>query len=274
MEPNTIDPDILKYALDDLCSAIGPLRDAIRSPTGTVRGIVFDQLTGEPLEGAPQDLLITALTRWDIGSESANGSVARYPGAFAVTSDVLDAARVLNERKKALEACIKSLDASGITPYKMRTLYSRFGHSRIHPLQAWRQINIVESPGLGSIGFTVAKCLESIEVVTFKEALNRLSHAGADDVIRQLTGLSAAGELRWHRPVPRHIRANLVWGCGEHRSSIMLNASLPFLLAEDSWPDRVRFNQPRHHNKRRDANKTRSTIPLPFRDGAYLSINA
>lgn len=264
--------DYLNNALEALHESLFQVRSAILQPGAVLQGKAFDQHNGDIIEGLPAELLLKALSSWEIDANSTNGSVNRYPGVFEVQSPAIEALSLLNERKQDFETCVKRLDASGVTPYKMRTFYRRLGHGRLHALQAWRQVNILPRQSLQTVGFTLAKSMESIEVLAPEEVFSRLGKAGAFDVIEQLRAAMASGPVRWHTPVNKHLRANITWKENEARKSIMLNASLPFIVYEGHWPTRLKFNAPRNHAKRSDTNKARVVIDLPFREGAYLSV--
>lgn len=264
--------EALKGALDGLVESLHQLRSAILKPGAVIQGVSYDMHLATPLEGEPCELLVRALSCWDMAEQSSNGSVPRFPGVYEVSEEVLERANIHNGQKQYFEDCIKALIESGIKPNKMRELYRRFGHAKIHPLQAWRQINVITVPSLSSISFTIAKFTESIETLSFDESIARLSRGNASDVIEQLIQMADSKAVRWHKPIATHVRANLVWGAKEQRLSRMLYASLPILLQEGNWPKRVRFNKPRQHAKRSDAKDARATIHLPFRDGAYLTV--
>ncbi|MDU4254453.1 hypothetical protein [Pseudomonas sp.] len=259
--------------LEALCEALAAFNQACATPGAVIRGELYNAMDGQLEPGDPAQQLIESVSTWDIAPESANGSVTRFPGVFEVSATVIDAARRLNNAKLLFSSAVSSLEAEGVDSRQIRLGYRAAGRPRLHPLQAWREISILEGSSLASIGFTVVRGLNSIEVMTLAQALERLRETNADDVIEQLQGVPESSSIHWHLPVCRHIRANVVWGKGENRATRMLHASLPFLVEEGCWPSkRVRFNQPREHAKRRD---TKGTIyaHLPSRQGAYLSVS-
>ncbi|CAM5370443.1 hypothetical protein SSTU70S_02814 [Stutzerimonas stutzeri] len=268
-------PDlIIDQALTELTAALQQLRGTLRQPGAVIRGVLFDPVDGSAVEQESEVEvgLVHALSAWEIASESENGSVVRFPGVYEVRADVLSLVAALNEKKLAFAECVKALEQSGLKPHQMRSLYARKGFGRLHPLQAWRQVNVLDAQGLASIGFTVAKCTEGIEVLTYAQSLERLASANASDVIAQLESIAPPEHIHWHVPVSRHIRANVVWSVGGNRHSAMFHASLPFLVAEGGWPSkRIRFNEPRSHAKRRDV-KGQTMIHLPYRKGSYLTM--
>ncbi|MDH4602465.1 hypothetical protein [Pseudomonas syringae] len=257
--------------LTELMRSLQAMKTAVMSPGAVGKGLVFDQLSGEAIAGDLPNLLAHALTSIEVAEGSANGSVVRFPGCFEVSQSVIEHADCLNAAKENFKLCVKDLEESGLKPHELRGIYRKLGHSRIHPLQAWRKVNVVNGAGLESIGFSVAKSTEGIEALTFSELVARLEAANASDVIEALLADRAPAQVQWHTPVSRHIRANIVWKNDQLRTSAMLHASMPFLIPQGSWPTkRVRFNQPRSHAKRSDS-RANNVVHLPFRAGAYIS---
>jgi len=262
-------------ALQAMCEALTAFNRACAEPGAVVRGLRFNAMDGqtEESDASCSSKLLEAINTWDITDESTNGSVIRYPGAFEVTDSVIQAANLLNNAKSNFSSTVTTLESSGADSRQLRVAYRAAAMPRIHPLQAWRQIVILEGPNLASIGFTVSKMCHSIEVMTLVEAVKRLTQCNAFDVIEALESLPPASTIHWHTPVSRHVRANVVWQNGETRSSRMYHASLPFLVPAGDWPSkRVRFNQPRDHSPRRDK-KGVSYATLPLRKGAYLAVS-
>lgn len=263
-------------SLDAMLSALAALNAACSEPGSVIRGVRFNAMDGLPEPddaGDATKLLLEAINTWDITDESSNGSVIRYPGAFEVSLPVMAAARHLNDAKTRFADTVADLEVSGADSRQMRVAYRSAGMPRIHPLQAWRQIVLLEGPDLASIGFTVSKMCHSIEVMPHAEAVKRLTQANAFDIIEELNVLPSSSTIHWHTPVSRHIRANVVWRSGETRLARMYHASLPFLILEGSWPaKRVRFNQPREHAPRRDKKGT-TCATFPLRKGSYLAVS-
>ena len=236
-----------------------------------IRGVMYNPLTYSEKEGAPVYLLRSAVLDFDLPRDATNGEVNRYPGLFSVPHTVIDKTKALNEAKQHLQAAVKALEKAGYTSHQMRTVYRLSGATRLHPKHAWRQISILPGNDIASIGFTVAKKLESSALIPIDDAIEMLVARGADSIADQLYG-SGAVSVRWHEPIAKHIRANVVWGSAEHRLEKMYYASMPFLIEGDCWPfKRVRFNVPRSHNRRSDA-RVEASIPLPFRDGGHLTV--
>lgn len=270
----TLINSVVTEAMEALQEALQAYNNAASRPGAIVRGIRFNAFDGQEESGAtPLELLHQAINTWDIGAESENGSVIRFPGAFEVTWPVIEAAQELNQAKACFSQAIAKLESEGADSRQIRSAYRACGYPRIHPLQAWRQIVVLSEPNLFSIGFTVAKRAYSIEVMSTEQAISRLSDANAQDVVEQISGLPSDSCIHWHTPVTRHIRANVVWRTDESRASRMYHASLPFLVPEGNWPaKRVRFNEPRSHAVRKDQKGVIQAF-LPLRKGAYISVS-
>lgn len=261
----------LAVKLSVLADRLSAARDAILAPQGVVRGVMFDQYTGAESGCSTANQLADAVTDVDMALESENGSVLRFPGLYSVSEEVLHHVRALNTAKSDFEHCVTALKNSGMSAYLLRVAYRRLGYARIHPLQAWRQINILDAEGLESVRFSVAKAVEGVEVLTYAQTLVRLEEVNASDVAEQIRSISGTSKFQWHEPVSRHLRANIVWGSGKNTTKAMKHASMPFLVPADCWPVQpVRFNQPRSHNTRADAIRVH-VIDLPHRTGAYIS---
>jgi len=236
------------------------------------RGVMFCPTTYEVLaEGDSVWALRNAVIDHNIPSESSHGEVRRYPGVFSVSRRLIDATEGLNAAKHWFERCVREAEHAGLDRNHLRRLYRLAGYPRLHPKQAMRQLCILSPDNLQSIGFTLAKNTAASSVVQTHEAIERLINFGQQD-IASMVSASGVQSVRWHLPISPHIRANVVWGKKDDRVSRMLYASLPFLLPEGAWPERrVRFNKPRHHARRSDYSIDNS-IPLPFREGAYLTL--
>ena len=254
--------------LDELSGAL----DVWRACVEVDHGVMFDPLTGEEVDssGGLAELLTNAVCSVDVPPHSLNGSVDRYPGIFSVSPKLIVATHELNAAKERLESVTRGLD---IKWRELRSLYAMAGWARVHPLQAWRRVNILDAADLHSVGFTVAKKEMATELLSLEEICQRLSDRDAFDLMEQvqMTGGTVFG---WHEPVSPHIRANVVWGKGNTRRGQRFYASLPFLVAAPGWPSkRVRFNQPRDHAVRSDLKHT-SMLPMPFRQGGFISVAA
>lgn len=259
----------IKNILLPLLDNLGAALDDWKACVEVEHGVMYDPLTGEEVDagGRLEGLLIEAVCALDVPTNSVNGSVDRYPGVFSVSPALIEATHALNTAKENLENATRSLD---IKWRELRTLYAMAGWARIHPLQAWRRINILDVEDLYSVGFTVAKKEMATELLTLEEVTQRLSDRDAFDVLDQIRKTDCT-EFGWHEPVSPHIRANVVWGKGVTRRGQRFYASLPFLVEAPGWPSkRVRFNQPREHAVRSDI-KHASMIPLPFRRGGFIS---
>lgn len=261
----------LSVLLSELMHSLRELKEIVMLPGAVGQGVIFDQFTGEVMIGDAAELLVRALVTIDVTDDSTNGSVIRFPGCFEVSQGVIDHVHCLNASKEKFKQCVKALEDSGLKPHDLRGTYRKLGYSRIHPLQAWRQVNVLNGGGLESIGFSVAKSTEGIETMSLSQLEARLQAADASDLIGSLKGGDIPGQVQWHTPVSRHIRANIVWKTDGIITRSMLHASMPFLVPEGAWPaKRIRFNQPRTHSKRSDS-RAKNVVHVPFRAGAYIS---
>lgn len=259
----------LKPALEDLAAALSSVREEILCRGGVRQGIIYSPELGEPIEHDIQEGLAKALSDIDCQDASSNGSVWRYPGVIEASDGLITRIRDLNSAKHELEHVARSLQRAGATEKLMRQGYRLAGYPRIHPLQAWRQIVLLEGKP-ESVGFTVSKRSEGTVRLTRDETVAKLREHRAFDIAEGVLALPEGTEISWHVPVSPHIKANVVWGEGASAVRQMFHASLPFIVGPDCWPGkRVRYNHPRDHAKRSDCRGTVIAY-LPFREGAYL----
>lgn len=255
--------------LREMGEILSRIKHEVLSLDGVKQGVFYDSISGELIDCEVPERFLKAISTWDSSENSLNGSVERFPGVVEVSAGTAKEIGRLNIEKQRLESAINILEKSGVSAYMMRQAYAITGHRRIHPLQAWRQIILMESQP-SSIGFTVVKHGSGSEIMSRDLAIARLTDLNAEDVIEIISNVSETTKVRWCDPVSRHIRANVVWGSGENARRGQYHASLPFCVPEGCWPTkRVRFNIPRTHSERSDK-LPGSYIPLPFRKGAYL----
>lgn len=259
-------------ALMSLTDASHSFRTAVLEPGAVQQGLMYNALDGHELAGDSAELLLRAMLSFDFGDDMENGSVLRFPGCFEVRQSVLACAQNLNAAKDQLKNAVKALEVAGVKPHQIRVMYKSLGHSRIHPLQAWRQIHTLNQPNLESVGFTVAKSIDGIERMSREAILARLRGLGAEDLVDQIEGRPDIKTFRWHVPVAPHIRANVVWKQNGERAAQMFHASLPFLVPEGSWPSkRVRFNKSRMHDARSDACNELVFSSAKIRKGSFIA---
>lgn len=260
---------LVSETLESMMVKVKSIRHYVFSNNAIVQGRLFSAIDYQEITTKPaSELFIEAIIDWNTPDESLNGSVNRYPGVFEVSDELYEALQGLNEAKAKLEATVKLLENAGYSASAMRQIYSHAGHPRVHPLQAWRRIMLLDQ-GLESIGFTVAKRGSGSESIAFADAIERLTNSNAIDLVEQLQGYPETSQFRWIEPVSAHIRANIVYEGGLRKQH---HASMPLCVPVGGWPcKRVRFNEPRVHKERKDKAPGNS-IPLPFREGAFLQI--
>lgn len=235
------------------------------------QGLMFDTATHMQRQGAADYLLREAVLDIMIDSDSTNGMVNRYPGVFSVPSSVIRLTEQLNEAKAFFQQAVSELVDAGYKPERVRSIYRLAGAPRLHALQAWRQIQIIEGDDLSSIGFTLAKHLNASYTLSAEDSYNALLSQNQPEIANMILEQGATS-VRWHKPIAKHVKANIVWGAGETRATRLAYASLPFLIEGDTWPSkRVRFNQPRENSKRNDV-RTANFIPLPHSAGSHITL--
>ncbi len=256
-----------------LNQALANSRRTILAPGAVVRGEMYSVESGEPMAGDPHEQLCRAIMTIDSSEHSENGSVLRFPGVFEVDAEVVRSIAALNEAKDNLRACVTWLKGAGVTQRNMRAAYRIAGASRIHPLQAWRHIPLLDG-NITSIGFTQSKKARAVETMSRDEAARRLYCRGADDIAEMIGALPEDALVKWSIPVLPHIKANVVWGTGAEAVRKLIYAGSPLLVPRGRWPSkRVIFNAGSERQNRSDRG-VGTLIDLPFRDGAYLFISA
>jgi|TARA_Y100001934_G_scaffold283650_2_gene405193 hypothetical protein len=235
------------------------------------QGVMFDPNTYDQREGSAEYLLRMAVCDTNMASDSINGEVNRYPGLFSVPSHVIELTHALNEAKSALYAAVHSLLEQGYSAVQLRAIYREAGAPRLHPLQAWRQVPIIPADDLTCVGFTIAKRLSTSYMMSVDDSVQALIADNQHELANMILEQGATG-VRWHKRIAKHVKANVVWGAGESRSSRLIYASMPFLMEGDTWAKkRVRFNVPRDSDRRCDGRREAS-IPLPNSDGAHITL--
>lgn len=259
----------LRPALEALMSSISSVRSEILKSGAVRRGIIYSPELGEPVELSIEEGLLKAVSDIDCQDASSNGSVWRYPGVVEVSETLITLIKELNGAKHSLEEAVRALQRAGATDHMLRQGYRLAGQPRIHPLQAWRQVVLLEGKP-ESVGFTVSKRSEGTMRMSRDETVARLREHRAYDIADGILALPEDTQISWHTPVSPHIKANVAWGEGPSVVRQLFHASLPFVVGPDCWPSkRVRYNHPRDHAKRSDCRGTVIAY-LPFRKGAYL----
>jgi hypothetical protein len=270
-KPNAIEH--VGTALELLTHSFNELKSSILN-SQSIKGSLLRIDNGQEITGDTKEGLIKALGDWDIHPSSTAGEVTRYIGCFAVKEEITNKIHQFNDAKENLTKTSKNLTSLGISEREMRSAYAKNGFPLLHPLQARRLIRVICNQNLRSISFSIAKSIESIEKVTVKTARQRLESNDAWDILDMIANLSSDDQVRWHKPVNTHIRANIVHRSEEGvRSSKMIHCSLPIIISNANDLPKIVFNQPRERRKKRNDTLSTNKIPLPFISEGYLSFD-
>lgn len=264
----------INLAMDELVSSYNTLKSLILNPENRIQGQTICPETGEETQGNHRENLVKALGNWDIHPTSTTGEVMRYLGYYMACEEIISATHNLNSAKENLTKKTKMLTASGATEREIREAYKKIGFPKIHPLQARRQIKIVNNENLKRISFSVAKRIESIEKISVELACKRLEKNDAHDIIALMANLNPTDIVRWHKPVGTHIRANIVHvDENKNRQAKMIHTSLPIIIDGNGELPKVVFNHPKEHRKKRSDTLSGNRVKIPFIKDGYLSFD-
>lgn len=161
------------------------------------------------------------------------------PGILGVGAETLALAETVNAHKQALRQALLALqqdtiefvDAKGNTRRMDAAQYvlNRMGHARLHRLQAWRQIPILDHrPKAVWFAWVESK---KVYRISCAEACDRLESLGTGNphIAQQLLVLRTLGQdtpLAVVQEARPHARANLYW---EGRRMTQVRSSMPLL---------------------------------------------
>lgn len=263
----------LTPALAEFVASLREVEVAMERPGSVGKSIFFDvQSNNVVTPDDPTAYIKKALGDLNCDDQRKDGQVTRYPGVVEISSQAWNTLCRFNLAKHAMREAVKHCYGLGAKSHELRTAYIRAGLPRLHPLMAWRKINLIEDQPQ-SIGFTVAQGIDSIERMTIAQAISLLEGVG-DDVAEQISRYPRDRQLSWHEPTSPHIRANLVWKSDSSTLRKQMQACLPFFVPIGHWPTkRVHWNQPKETEgeSRRDALKG-DRFDLPFRTGGFLLV--
>ncbi len=264
----------INAAMDNMTSKFHALKSVILKKENVIIGSTLCPTTGEKNKGDARENLIKALGDWDIHATSTTGEVVRYPGYFLASTEVVNAIYAFNEAKEALTITTKALVAEGVSEREIRTAYAKSGFSLIHPLQARRLIKVISSENLKRIGFSIAKKITSVEKINVKLARKRLENNNAFDILNALVNLNETDIVRWHRPVNKHIRANILHETAQgEKLAKMVHASMPIIIAGGFQLPEITFNIPKDSHKKRNDELSKNKIALPFIKDGYMTFD-
>lgn len=177
------------------------------------------------------------ITQIDYEDGQIGNEAVILPGLIGVNAELLALAQIINGHKEALRKAL--LDLKGQTIELVSPtgrsrqvqadlhILARLGHARLHRLQAWRQIPVLDArPAAVWFAWSESKKVYRINCA---EARRRLIALGADQphIAWQLKRLSALkpdtplGVIGRARP---HARANIFW---PDKQMMQMRASLP-----------------------------------------------
>jgi len=264
----------ISTAMDNMISQFHTLKSVILKKENVITGNTLCPTTGEKTKGDVRENLIKALGDWDIHATSTTGEVIRYPGYFLVSTEVVNAIHAFNEAKEALTTTTKALVEGGASEREIRNAYAKSGFPLIHPLQARRLIRVINSENLKRIGFSIAKKITSVEKINVKLARKRLENNNAFDILNALVNLNETDTVRWHRPVNKHIRANILHENAQgEKQAKMVHASMPIIIDGGLQLPEITFNIPKESHKKRNDELSKNKIALPFIKDGYMTFD-
>lgn len=260
-------------AIIELKSTLDQVKHWALEP-GAISTAVFFSPSGQAREGDPVELFISAISAWEVETDSENGAVSRFPGVISASPALIKSIDEFNNAKQRFAAAGANLSASSAKERReiARKALVQSGLSRAHPLQCARSVSIVREPNLRSIGFTETRKSISSVTMTIAEAIAKLTRIDAWDLIEEVEKRVAekgCKHVRWVKAVAPFIRANISYQQDGALEKLTLHASLPIVVAHGVWPRRVKFNLPKTVPGERAKRVTDEDV-IQFGENAYL----
>jgi hypothetical protein len=265
-------------ALSSLVDALNFCKREILKPESLGQCVFFDSI-GRAMEGEPAELLIKALSDWEVMDGCISGSVSRHIGLVEAGPALITALQILNEKKHAFKEAVSCIAAKDNKERQklLRGVLTKQGMARAHPIQCWREIKLFLGAPVNTAGFTTAKRSFSSTTCTVPKAIEELARREAHDTVAEVEKARQAGceSVRWVEPVADFTRVNLSYhDANGERSNATFHASMPVVIEKMAWPKKLKFNQPKEEPRVSHGKIAGERIvDLPFRKGAYLAIS-
>jgi|GEM_PF-7068094 len=265
-------------ALSSLVASLNNCKREILKPGSLGQCIFFDSL-GAAIDGDSAELLIKALSDWEVMDGSISGSVPRHIGLVEASSALIIALQQLNEAKHIFKEAVSCIAAKDNKERQklVRGVLTKQGMARAHPLQCWREIKLFLGAPVNTAGFTTAKKSFSSKTLSVTEAIAELTRREAHKELKEVESARQAGceSVRWVEPVADFTRVNLSYHDAEgKRSNATFHASMPVIIEKAAWPKKLKFNQPKQEPRESHGRaEAKFRVDLLFRKGAYLAIS-
>lgn len=184
--------------------------------------------------GGDRQALADAFAQVDYVEDQPGNDALLFVGLAAVDRDTARAAVAFNAAKQELRTVLTPMadlfwpGPNGPEPLARHALRA-LGRGRLHPLQAWRQIEVLPQRPL-QVGYCWCRSTK-VQRRTAAEERIRAERLGLHEEAAQLAALPPDTPLARVRPVPPHPRANLVYADGTRRQ---VRAVLPILYTDPS----------------------------------------
>lgn len=265
-------------ALSSLVDSLNYCKREILKPGSLGQCVFFDSLGGA-IEGDTTELLIKALSDWEVMDGSVSGSVTRHIGLIEASPTLIAALQQLNEKKQAFKEAVSSITAKDNKERQklVRGVLTKQGMARAHPLQCWREVKMFLGASVNTAGFTTAKRSFSSKTLSVPEAIAELARREAHKEVAEVENARQSGceSVRWVEPVADFTRVNLSYHDAQgKRSNVTFHASMPVIIEKSAWPKKLKFNLPKQEPRISQGRIAGELIvDLPFRKGAYLAIS-
>ncbi|MDZ5605222.1 hypothetical protein SJI00_20835 [Pseudomonas sp. RP23018S] len=265
-------------ALSSLVDSLNNCKRAILKPGSLGQCVFFDSIGGT-IEGDSAELLIKALTDWEVMEGCISGSVPRHIGLVEAGSTVIFALQGLNDAKHAFKKAVSTIAAKDSKERQKlaRGILTKQGMARAHPIQCWREIKLFLGAPVNTAGFTTAKKSFSSRTLSVQDAIAELARRESHKEVEEIESARLAGceSVRWVEPVAEFTRVNLSYlDADGNRSNATFHASMPVIIEKSTWPKKLKFNLPKEVSRNSHGKIAGELIvDLPFRKGAYLAIS-
>lgn len=265
-------------ALSSLVDSLNYCKREILKPESLGQCVFFDSVGGA-IEGDSAELLVKALSDWEVMDGCISGSVPRHIGLVEAGPALIIAIQQLNETKHAFREAVSNITAKDNKERQklVRSVLTKQGMARAHPLQCWREIKLFLGAPVNTAGFTTAKKSFSSKTLSVPEAIAELARREAHKEVAEVESARQAGceSVRWVEPVADFTRLNLSYRDADgERSNATFHASMPVIIEKSAWPKKLKFNLPKQEPRISQGRIAGELIVnLPFRKGAYLAIS-
>ena len=263
------DLELIDVHIKSLYEALNNLRSHCFLHEKTPRAVIYCPVTYERVEETnATEYLVKALSDFYLSDGSEYAETERYPSVFQLQKNTVNLIRQLQVQKDNLRSLYADL-TTRYTRSQLRIALKLLKRPLFNPLKAWRNIPIIETESIRTIGFTKAKRVSTIKRFNKQKLIKYFQDADDYPTAKRVADLPCA-HVRIKGPVSNHIRANISYRADGEIRRYQVYASMPLILATPIWADRIQFTSPRETDSRSDILDAYS-FKHPFKKGFTIS---